>query len=85
MSWYKEFNSVFFISIGASSFAVLGLLIKYVFRSKCKRCKCCCLEIERDIDAEVHEHDVDVEKGISDKEIRNVEVTEEPVKKEYKE
>jgi hypothetical protein len=81
MSWYKEFNSVFFISIGASSFAVLGLLIKYVFRSKCKRCKCCCLEIERDIEAEVHEHDVDVEKGTLDKEIQNEEV----IKKEVKE
>ena len=55
MVWYKEFNSVFFISLAASRAGIVGLAVKYAFRSKCKKCKCLCIEIDRDVEAEIEE------------------------------
>lgn len=63
MSWYNEFDSVFWISISASVLGIGAILIKTAFRSKCRNCKCCFgfVEIERDIEAEIEEHKIEIE------------------------
>lgn len=53
MKWYQTYDSAFFLAIGTMLMGVLGLLIRYSYRSRCTHVKCCCLEIERDIAKEI--------------------------------
>lgn len=50
-------------TLGTGILALLGLIIKYCFASKCSKFKCCCnlIEIERQIE---HENNInDIESG----------------------
>jgi hypothetical protein len=52
---YNYMNSeiiIFLSTICTGLLALLGLIIRYSFLSKCIKIKCCCCEIERDI---IHE------------------------------
>ena len=40
-------------TVSTGLIALLGLLIRYSFLSKCIKIKCCCCEIERDIKHEI--------------------------------
>lgn len=53
MKWYQTYDGAFFLAIGTMLMGVLGLLIRYSYRSRCTHVKCCCLEIERDIAGEI--------------------------------
>jgi len=48
--WYREFNSVFFLTLSASVFAFFGLCLQAILKSRCKTCKFSCIEIERDVE-----------------------------------
>jgi hypothetical protein len=54
MSWYKTFDSVFFITIITILSGSLALILKYCLKSKCDSVKCCCgfLEIHRNVEIE---------------------------------
>ena len=41
MSWFDEFNSVFFTGIGTMAFGFLAVLIRYAFLSKCDNVSLC--------------------------------------------
>ena len=47
--WYREFNSVFWLTLSASVFAFFGLCLQAILKSRCKTCKFCGIEIERDV------------------------------------
>ena len=47
--WYREFNSVFWLTLSASVFAFFGLCLQAILKSRCKTCKMCGIEIERDV------------------------------------
>ncbi len=47
--WYREFNSVFWLTLSASVFAFFGLCLQAILKSRCKTCKFCGIEIERSV------------------------------------
>ena len=48
------FDSAFFITISTMGFAFLGVVVRYLLKSKCKDVKCCwgLFECERAVDIE---------------------------------
>ena len=54
MSWYDEFNSVFFTGMGTMLFGFLALLIRYAFLSKCDNVTLCggLIQIHRRVELE---------------------------------
>lgn len=54
MSWYDEFNSVFFTGIATMAFGALALLVRYGFASKCDNVSICfgMLRIHRAVELE---------------------------------
>ena len=48
------FDSAFFITIATMGFAFLGVVVRYLLKSKCKDVKCCwgLFECERAVDLE---------------------------------
>jgi hypothetical protein len=53
-------------TLGTGFFALIGLLIKYCFASKCSNVKCCCIEIQREI---THENNIN---NVNNEEIINI-------------
>lgn len=53
MKWYEIYDSVFFLTLGTMIIGVVGLIVRYSYRSRCTRIKCLCMEIERDVAKEV--------------------------------
>lgn len=45
-------------TVSTGIIALLGLLIRYSFLSKCIKIKCCCCEIERDVEGELKEIEI---------------------------
>jgi hypothetical protein len=60
MPWYDEFNSMFFLSGGTLVFALIGVIAKQCYKSKCRQVRLCCgfINIERDTSTE---EDIDIE------------------------
>ena len=52
MVWFNTFDDTFFISITGILVGVLGLSIRFCYRSKCYRIECGCLRIYRDTEDE---------------------------------
>jgi hypothetical protein len=52
MVWFNTFDDTFFISITGILIGVLGLSIRFCYRSKCYRIECGCLKIYRDTEDE---------------------------------
>lgn len=52
MVWFNTFDDTFFISITGILIGVLGLSIRFCYRSKCYRIECGCIKIYRDTDDE---------------------------------
>ena len=52
MVWFNTFDDTFFISITGILVGVIGLSIRFCYRSKCYRIECGCLKIYRDTEDE---------------------------------
>lgn len=65
MSWYDQFNAVFFISLATIVVGAFGLSVKYCLKSKCEHLSLCCgiIKIDRRVDLEVQEHIKEMELG----------------------
>jgi hypothetical protein len=55
MSWWNEFNAVFFTGIATMAFGALAVLCKYLFVSKCDNVSICfdLIKIHRAVELEV--------------------------------
>ena len=87
--WMKEFNGIFFISLGTLIFGFLGLIVRYTLKSKCEHFKCCfgLFDIDRRVDLEVQEEIAQMELGVFEKEeeIKNKDSSKELQKPKHKE
>jgi len=62
-------NTLFYIGIGSLAFAVVGLILKYAFKSKCTRVSLCCgffecirnTQLEEKLDELKIEHNIKTE------------------------
>lgn len=52
MVWFNTFDDTFFITITGIIVGVVGLSIRFCYRSKCYRIECGCLKIYRDTEDE---------------------------------
>ncbi len=54
MTWYNTFNDVFWISIGTTFFAFMGVVIKTALKSKCDETNLCfgLIKIHRKVELE---------------------------------
>ncbi len=67
MSWWIEFNSVFWITITTIITGSVGLALKLCLKSKCDNVSCCWggLLIHRNVDIEAQEEMKEMELGLS--------------------
>jgi hypothetical protein len=67
MTWYDEFNSVFFTGVATMAFTALALLVKYGFASKCDNVNLCfgLIQIHRQVELE-HDEPTDDEEAKHD-------------------
>ena len=61
------FDGAFFISIATMGFAFLGVVVRYLLKSKCKDVKCCwgLFECERAVDLEEKMEELELNNNIS--------------------
>jgi len=59
--FYSEFNATFFLAVGSITSASFAVLLRYIFKSKCRRFSCCGLTVERDVDAELEEQRIELQ------------------------
>ena len=60
MVWYSTFDSTFWLAIGALTSSTFALILRFLFKSKCKRFSCCGIfVVERDIENEIREQEMD--------------------------
>ena len=52
MIWFNTFDDTFFITITGILVGVVGLSIRFCYRSKCYRIECGCIKIYRDTEDE---------------------------------
>jgi hypothetical protein len=52
MIWFNTFDDTFFITITGILVGVIGLSIRFCYRSKCYRIECGCIKIYRDTEDE---------------------------------
>lgn len=52
MVWFNTFDDTFFIAITGIIVGVVGLSIRFCYRSKCYRIECGCIKIYRDTEDE---------------------------------
>jgi hypothetical protein len=50
-----DLSEAFWLAFVGGGFAMVGLIVRYSYKSKCKNISCCCLRIERDIEDELKE------------------------------
>lgn len=57
MTWFNEFDSVFWITLATLLTGFIGLTVKYCLKSKCSNIRICygCLEIDRAVELEQNE------------------------------
>ena len=67
MTWFNEFNAVFFTTITTILTGSIGLALRYCLRSKCENFSCCwgLLNIQRNVVVEVQEEMKEMELGIN--------------------
>jgi hypothetical protein len=60
MTWYQEFNSVFWITIGTLFTGSIALCVRYSLKSKCDLVKVCwgLLEIHRNVELETNDIEI---------------------------
>jgi hypothetical protein len=52
MIWFNTFDDTFFITITGILVGVIGLSIRFCYRSKCYKIECGCIKIYRDTEDE---------------------------------
>jgi hypothetical protein len=52
----NESQQIMIVSLATMIAGIIGLCIRYSYRSRCSHVRCCCLEFERDVISE-NEHD----------------------------
>jgi hypothetical protein len=62
---FDDLNGVFLITCLTLFCACISLIIRYIFKSKCKKFKCCGITIERDVDAELEEEKMEIDAGLT--------------------
>ena len=69
MSWYSEFDSVFWISLTTLLIGAFGLSVKHCLKSKCDQINLCCglLNIHRRVDLEAAIEEKEIELGLEEK------------------
>jgi hypothetical protein len=79
MSWISEYNATFFLAVGSITSASFAILLRYIFKSKCRRFSCCGITVERDVDAELEEQRIELQEHPNKKDggATNVETKEE--------
>lgn len=60
-SWMREYNATFFLAVGSITSASFAVLLRYIFKSKCRRFSCCGLIVERDVEAELEEQRIELQ------------------------
>jgi hypothetical protein len=60
-TWIREYNATFFLAVGSITSASFAVLLRYIFKSKCRRFSCCGLTVERDVDAELREQELELQ------------------------
>ena len=74
MVWFNTFDDTFFISITGILIGVLGLSIRFCYRSKCYRIECGCIKIYRDTDDEKEIDEMNIQyHGDEEEEIKDEE------------
>lgn len=60
MTWYQEFNSVFWITVATLFTGSIALCVRYSLKSKCDLVKLCCglVEIHRNVELENNEIEI---------------------------
>ena len=61
---FEDLNGVFLITCLTLCCAFFSLIVRYTFKSKCKKCKICGIEIERDIEGELQEEQMEINAGL---------------------
>lgn len=51
----EDLTSGFWITVGTMFCGIIGLAIKYGYKSKCKEVSCCCIRVVRDVSEEAKE------------------------------
>jgi hypothetical protein len=59
-SFYDEFGSTFWITFSGALFAMVGVCLNAILKSRCKEFKCCGLSCVRDPAPHGHEPQVDL-------------------------
>ena len=60
MPWFTEFNATFWLAIGAITSSGFALILRFLFKSKCRRFSCCgVFVVERDIEQEIREQELE--------------------------
>lgn len=57
----REYNATFFLAVGSITSASFAVLLRYIFKSKCRRFSCCGLTVERDVEAELEEQRIELQ------------------------
>lgn len=73
MTWYDEFNSVFFITILSLSLGSIAMCVRYGLKSKCENVKCNCLGMSLFIHRNVHVEE-DIELRMPNQSVNNDEI-----------
>lgn len=56
-------SEIFWAGLVATGAGVIGVGLKYAYKSKCKEINLCCISVKRDIDAEAQEDLKEMESG----------------------
>ena len=65
----SDLGSAFWLALAGVLSAMLGVMLQYCYKSKCKSFQICCLKIERDTTAEVQEDIEQMHTARTDKEV----------------
>jgi uncharacterized membrane protein len=72
MVWFNTFDDTFFTSIAVILVGVVGLSIRFCYRSKCYRIECGCIKIYRDTEDEKEIDEMVIETHVEEDEKESV-------------
>lgn len=72
MVWFNTFDDTFFITITGIIVGVVGLSIRFCYRSKCYRIECGCIKIYRDTVEEADIDEMGIQYHVNEEEEKNV-------------
>jgi hypothetical protein len=72
MIWFNTFDDTFFITITGILVGVVGLSIRFCYRSKCYRIECGCIKIYRDTEDEKEIDEMVIETHVEEDEEKSI-------------